>query len=327
MPSPKSPRQQRKQSAAWRVEPSLEPASALDLLGKLKEEANDPIALYRLGETAQTSWKSRVLSVLTRSLGSDSELAEKTRDIRYGLMMFTADTPDSAWARAFASGVQEALGYIDAAIFELGLMDEARKRQAQTLSPQAAPAEADIEPDKRAVFVVHGRNLEVRDAMFEFLRAIGLVPIEWSQAVAATGRPSPYIGEVLKAAFGRAQAVLVLMTPDDEARLRDFLRGVGEPPHETELTPQARANVLFEAGMAMAWDENRTVLVEVGQCRPFSDLGGRHVLRLDASSQRRQELAQRLASTGLAVDVTGTAWHTAGDFGQAHAAADAPATT
>jgi hypothetical protein len=165
------------------------------------------------------------------------------REIRYGLMMFTADTPESAWARAFASGVHEALGYIDAAIFELGLMDEAHRRKAETLSPRAASAEAGIEPDKRAIFVVHGRNLAARDAMFEFLPAIGLVPIEWSQAVTATVRPSPYVGEVLKAAFGRAQAVLVLITPDDEARLRDFLRGAGEPPHETELTPQARANV------------------------------------------------------------------------------------
>lgn len=97
---------------------------------------------------------------------------------------------------------------------------------------------------KRAIFVVHGRNLAARDAMFDFLRTLGLLPIEWSQAVAATGRPSPYVGEVLKAAFGRAKAVMVLMTPDDEARLRPHLQGRGEPPHETNLTPQARANVL-----------------------------------------------------------------------------------
>ncbi|MCZ7537472.1 MAG: nucleotide-binding protein [Acidimicrobiia bacterium] len=31
--------------------------------------------------------------------------------------------------------------------------------------------------------------------MFDFLRAIGLQPIEWTQAVALTGKGSPYIGE------------------------------------------------------------------------------------------------------------------------------------
>ena len=34
--------------------------------------------------------------------------------------------------------------------------------------------------------VVHGRNLAARDAMFAFLRAIGLEPLEWSVLVSAT---------------------------------------------------------------------------------------------------------------------------------------------
>src|SRR5215468_9339290 len=67
----------------------------------------------------------------------------------------------------------------------------------------------------RKVFVVHGRNRKARTAMFTFLRAIGLAPIEWSEAVKLTGEASPYIGNVLDAAFNAAQAVVVLLTPDD----------------------------------------------------------------------------------------------------------------
>jgi hypothetical protein len=37
-------------------------------------------------------------------------------------------------------------------------------------------------------------------------------------------------------------------------------------------------------------------------------------LRVDDTSQHRQELVQRLASAGLAVDATGTDWHTASSF-------------
>lgn len=169
-------------------------------------------------------------------------------------------------------------------------------------------------PDPRSVFVVHGRNRHARDAMFSFLRALGLQPIEWNEAVLATGRPNPYVGEVLDAAFARAQTVLVLMTPDDEARLRDPFQEPGDPVHETATTPQARPNVLFEAGMAMGRDENRVVLVEFGLLRPFSDIGGRHTLRLNGSTERRQELAQRLQSAGAAANMTGTDWHSAGDF-------------
>ena len=85
----------------------------------------------------------------------------------------------------------------------------------------------------RIVFVVHGRNPVARDALFEFLRAIDLHPLEWSEAVRATGGASPYIAEILDTAFSRAQAVVVLLTPDDDARLRQQLWEASESPHET----------------------------------------------------------------------------------------------
>ena len=166
----------------------------------------------------------------------------------------------------------------------------------------------------RSVFVVHGRNGKARKAIFEFLRSIGLDPLEWSEAVKATGKATPYIGEILDVAFARAQAVVVLFTPDDEARIKDQFRADNDPPHEIELTGQARPNVLFEAGMAMARDQDRTVLVELGQLRPFSDIAGRYALRLNNSTQLRQELVQRLEVAKCPVNTDGTEWHTAGDF-------------
>ena len=184
-------------------------------------------------------------------------------------------------------------------------------------APEATPrVDQELRPDKdaREVFVVHGRNLVARNALFEFLRAIDLHPLEWSEVVTATAKPLPYIGEILDAAFSKAHAVVVLFTPDDEARLRQELRSDSEAPHETELTGQARPNVLFEAGMAMGRYAERTVLVELGSLRPFSDIAGLYVIRMDGSSQRRQELAQRLRVAGCPVKLDGTAWHSAGDF-------------
>ena len=181
------------------------------------------------------------------------------------------------------------------------------------MSELQADASSDL-PDPRKVFVVHGRNKTIRDSMFSFLRAIGLEPIEWAEAVTATGVTSPYVGEILDAAFSCAQAVVVVFTPDDEACLREPYRNPGDPTHETEVTPQARLNVIFEAGMAMGRASQRTVLVEVGALRPFSDIAGRHVIRLDNTTQRRQELAQRLQTAGCAASLTGTDWHTTGDF-------------
>jgi predicted nucleotide-binding protein len=293
--------------------PVLPPEAAIAALQELKAEAADPGAIHDGGEGSRSSWRSRVSAVVDRALGPDSEIAAKLRENSYSLGMFTSDTPASAFRQAFVRGVERAVGYIDAAIFELGLIAEADLRQAAQTAPNAEPVRV-ADPDPRAVFVVHGRNEAARVAMFDFLRSLGLLPIEWQQAVNATGRPTPYIGEVLRAAFGRAQAVLVLITPDDEGRLRDKFHGAADPSHDVVLTPQPRLNVIFEAGMAMAWDEDRTVIVELGRSRPFSDIAGRHVLRLDNSSQRRQELAQRLLASKLAVDISGTDWHAAGDF-------------
>jgi len=168
--------------------------------------------------------------------------------------------------------------------------------------------------DKSVVFVVHGRNLAARDAMFAFLHSIGLEPLEWSKAIQATGKATPYVGEILHAAFNEAQAVVVLMTPDDEVRLRESFRQQSDLPDEENFAFQARPNVLFEAGMAMGRNEGRTVLVELGTLRPFSDVGGRHVIRFQNTTERRQELADRLRIAGCPVDLNGTEWHTAGDF-------------
>ena len=185
-------------------------------------------------------------------------------------------------------------------------------------APALVPEVTGVAPsptDRAKVFVVHGRNSAVRDAMFSFLRAIGLKPIEWSEAVLATGHATPYIGDILDAAFPQAQAVVVLLTPDDEARLRPEFVQDDDPLYEKDLSGQARPNVLFEAGRAMGRDSERTVLVEIGVLRPFSDIAGRHVVRFDGSSQRRQELAQRLEAAGCEVSRKGTDWHTTGDFG------------
>ena len=163
------------------------------------------------------------------------------------------------------------------------------------------------------VFVVYGRNETARLAMFEFLRSIGLDPIEWSQAVSATGEASPYIGTVLDGAFDTAQAVVVLMTPDEIAYLRDEY-ALGDTDPECKPSAQVRPNVLFEAGMAMGNDSKRTILVELGSIRPFSDITGRHTIRLDDNIERRKDLAQRLQVAGCDVDLSGNDWMNSGDF-------------
>lgn len=171
-------------------------------------------------------------------------------------------------------------------------------------------------PDRRKVFVVHGRNLAARDALFAFLRALKLDPLEFTEAIRMTGKGSPYVGDVLESAFNHSQAVVVLLTGDDEARLKKIFAEEHEA-EEIELRDQARPNVLFEAGMALGKNPDRTILIELGRTRPFSDVGGRHVLRFDGSAEKRHQLAERLRTAGCAVDTGGSDWLKAGDFAHA----------
>jgi len=181
-------------------------------------------------------------------------------------------------------------------------------------APKASTAQSQSE--NRRVFVVHGRNDRLRVALFTLLRALGLEPLEWTAVVEATGNPAPHISEILQAGFHIAQAAIVLFTPDDEARLREELRKADDLPYESELHPQPRLNVIFEAGMAMAWFPKQTVFIQVGKSRPFSDIAGIHYVKMDNSIAKRREFAQRLKMAGCKIiDLElSTDWQTAGNF-------------
>lgn len=166
----------------------------------------------------------------------------------------------------------------------------------------------------RKVFVVFGRNERIRRSMFSFLRALRLEPIEWAEAVRMTGAGTPYVGDVLDVAVAKAQAIVIVMTPDDEGKLRNEFFAEDDPEHEKKLTPQARQNVVFETGLALGRQPGRTILVEIGSLRPFSDIIGRHTVRLNNGSQARHSLAERLRTAGCELDTTGTDWLTEGDF-------------
>ena len=183
-----------------------------------------------------------------------------------------------------------------------------KKRQTKQTSS------ADSKRRGNSVFVVHGRNETLRRAFFGFLRAVGLQPIEWRKAIELTRKPSPYVGEILDAVFREAVAVIVLLTPDDEAKLKDEFLKSHNPKFEKKLTGQARPNVLFEAGMAMGRNPDSVVLVQIGDMRPFSDIGGRHVVRLSNGAESRQELITKLANAGCNVDASGSDRLREGDF-------------
>jgi hypothetical protein len=98
----------------------MRPATAITELERLKSEADNPRAL----RSAQVigSWKARVRAVLARSLGEDSDVVKRFSAVRYRPLMWSEASPDSYFEEAFVRGVHAAVGLIEGAIYELGLM-------------------------------------------------------------------------------------------------------------------------------------------------------------------------------------------------------------
>ena len=193
----------------------------------------------------------------------------------------------------------------------------------QPLAPSHTQRQVTATPARRArptrddeVFVVHGRDEAIRESMFTFLRALGLKPMEWGELMKATEKATPSIPEVVEQALDRASAVVVIMTPDDEVALVPRLHGEGEEDDETQVRRQARPNVYYEAGMAVARHPMKTIFVTVGKVKRFSDISGFHVTRLNDTAPKRMELVSKLGTArGKPIDTQGrTDYLKAGTF-------------
>ena len=195
-----------------------------------------------------------------------------------------------------------------------------REAPVEPSPSQTAPAPLVPEPivarDPRRVMVVHGRNYAAREAMFTFLGALGLQPIEWTQAVTQTGVGSPHNLVAVRAAMEWGQAVVVVLTAEDQARLSPELAAPNETD-ELEVRGQPRQNVILEAGVAMGIDARRVILVQLGRTRGASDFDGLNRVSLDNSGEARADLRNRLRAAGCEVDESATRWmsqETGGDF-------------
>jgi len=157
--------------------------------------------------------------------------------------------------------------------------------------------------NRKGVLVVYGHDSKANGALYDWLRAIGLQPLEWSQLISGSGTASPYIGQVLDKAFEQAQAVIVFFTPDEWVVAASTLHD------EKTWRLQARSNVLIEAGMALVAHPDRTILVVLGSQELPSDLAGRHYIRLNRNDAiPLYDLAERLRVAGCDTDTSGIDW-------------------
>jgi predicted nucleotide-binding protein len=211
---------------------------------------------------------------------------------------------------------------------ELAELRGSAPRNVAPPPPQVAPAiskpagkklvKSKVKATKdNSMFVVHGRDAKLNQDMYLFLSSIGIVPMEWDHAIkAAKGGANPIVGDVISQAMERVQGVMILLSPDEEAKIRTKFASTSDKKRGLHLKGfQPRPNVIFEAGLALGAHSDKTILVQVGTVRDISDIAGKHMVYLSNSFADRKRLADRLASKlKFKVDLDGVTWQNVGNF-------------
>jgi predicted nucleotide-binding protein len=162
-----------------------------------------------------------------------------------------------------------------------------------------SPTRPAAQEDPGRVFLIHGRNEPARRALTAFLRSLGVIPIEWTNLIAAGDSWRAQMLDVLRSALETSSAVIALLAP--------------ESPGADDASP----NVLLELGVALGLAPTKTVVVTAGPVHIPSDLAGLHVIHLSNATTGRDALRTRLRLLGCRVAEHNLDWldpAVAGDF-------------
>jgi hypothetical protein len=259
----------------------MEPSRALAELRSLREQAKTDEV--RESGPAHKAWKAKVDAIMRAALADDSPTLLEFRDLRYHLGMWTGSPGEAERdARYFASRVGDAAALVDAAIYQLELVDD---------STGTTPGKVDHVAVDGPIFVVHGRE---DGRKYELMRVLDRTVDRGAIVL----HEQPNRGATLLEKFERhaqtASFAVVLLTGDDEGRLRG---------DDTALAIRGRQNVILELGVFIGLlGRSRVVVLKDPDVDEPSDLDGLVYIPLDAAGAWRHGLLKELADAGIKVD-------------------------
>ena len=144
--------------------------------------------------------------------------------------------------------------------------------------------------DTNKVFIVHGRDEGAKHTVARFLGELELEPVILDEK-ADRGRT---IIEKFEQEAQEIGFAVVLLTADDEGRLR------GE---DSELSPRARQNVVFELGYFFAYlGRSRVCALRKNDAEIPSDYQGVIYISMDDAGGWKFQLAKELQAAGYEID-------------------------
>jgi predicted nucleotide-binding protein len=151
------------------------------------------------------------------------------------------------------------------------------------------------QPFMEPVFLVHGRDPWMKNAVTRVLEKMNLKPIKLDK-VNSEGRT---IIEKLLDTTDDIRAVIVLLSPDDRGALKDEI--------EAAIRPRARQNVIYELGFVtgkFGRKDRRCVIIICKRGKTLeipSDIAGVELIHYTNNRKWPEELASELRGCGYAV--------------------------
>lgn len=152
-----------------------------------------------------------------------------------------------------------------------------------------------IDKENKSIFIVHGRDHQMRDAVQSVLRGLG-VPTVVLEREDDEGQT---IIEKFEKEASRCEYAVILCSADDEGRIRVK----GRKKIETPLKPRARQNVVLELGyfLARLGRQNLFVLHPEESIEQASDFAGIIYQTYDKGDKWKNKLVRELKKAGFKI--------------------------
>jgi hypothetical protein len=261
----------------------MSPRRAVGELSKLAQKASDDPRVRVTGPTHE-QWKAQVRAVMERALGRDSSVLNDFNRLKYHVGIWSGAPGEvERDQRFFASKVDSAVAYIEAAVFELDLDDTSSGGAMATDLPSGVQTSGDV-------FLVHGHDAEAKHQVARIVqRLTNHEPVILDEQASR----SRTVIEKFEDHGGAAAFAIVLLTPDD----------VGGADKES-LNPRARQNVVFELGFFVGrLGRGRVVALTKGNVELPSDIAGVVYIPLDKDDWSHQLGREMRGVDGLDVDL------------------------
>ena len=232
--------------------------------------------------------ESDIRNSILEVFGPDSPEYDEHKYFTINQGPFAINQPEYETQSNFQRGLPYAMEILSGLVRRLN----EKKEDFQSLSHR--PGTPNFAANLKKVFIVHGRDDELKETVARFLEKLDL------EAIILSEKPSQ--GQTVMEKFethSDVKAAIILLSPDDIGCLNEHYKATS-----TNLKMRARQNTILELGYFVGKLGRKNVIpLKRGEIELPSDIHGIIYVSFDESEGWKLKLAKELKGAGLTVDM------------------------